>query len=508
MAVVGTLLVNLKAQTAVFDKKMRASTKSINHFRRATSLARTALGTLGIGLGLGALVGGIKQLASLAMEQEKAEQALQAALAATGQGFGDHEAAMKSLAAEVQRNTIYGDEFVLGLMTQATNLGVTAGNMKQTTQDAIGLATALNMDLNTALRYSILATQGEFTMLQRYIPALRKTTDVTKKLAIVQKLAAGGWEQARVQIKTTAGSLAQVKNELGDVGEKLGAGFLPLWRELAGLATQFGREAIKQWTAVGLLAPAPAEAGAGREIKRPEPKFHPAIESALAKVRDLNLAIAKGEDAQAAAIIKQQAGYAALEPTIGKVTGRLIDQLRAAQMTAEEWERTKLALAGASSAQLGYLDALRAKLAEVQAAKERGAQWEQIQYSMFQKRAADAKRIADFAGQVRESLKTPVESFKEFRDQLEGAVKAGMLGKAEMIAALSKRYDELRTDTEVRQRMDPGEFRVLKSSLLDIRGLGGMGMRDPALQKQERQLQEAIKTNLALEAIKNAGGMN
>jgi hypothetical protein len=99
---------------------------------------------------------------------------------------------------------------------------------------AIGLATALNIDLRTAMRYTALAQQGEMTMLQRYIPALRMTKDATQKLAIVQRTANAGWQQAKEEAKTLGGQLGQMKNALGDAGEKLGELFVPLAKEAIG----------------------------------------------------------------------------------------------------------------------------------------------------------------------------------------------------------------------------------------------------------------------------------
>jgi len=178
-------------------------------------------------LGAGAAMAGFTKLFA---NQEKAEKLLDAALRSTGQWVNALAPQLRKAAREMQTLTVYGDEFILGLMAQAVNLGATGKGIEEQTRQAIGLATALKMDLGTALRYTVLAQQGEFTMLRRYIPELRKTEDATEQLAIVQRMANAGWRQAQAEARTTAGRFAQLKNELSDLGEQLGAIFIPQTR--------------------------------------------------------------------------------------------------------------------------------------------------------------------------------------------------------------------------------------------------------------------------------------
>ena len=155
--------------------------------------------------------------------QEQADVDLASALRTTGQGTAETAAEMKTFAAEMQAATIYGDEFVQGLMVQGLNLGVSSGQLKQVTVDALGLSKALKMDLNTSMRYVALAYQGEMTMLRRYIPLLRQTEDQTEQLAIVQKTAAAGFEQLKDQTRTSGGLIEQLSNVWGDLKETVGS---------------------------------------------------------------------------------------------------------------------------------------------------------------------------------------------------------------------------------------------------------------------------------------------
>ncbi len=172
----------------------------------------------------GAIAGFIK----LHAEQEKAEKSLDAPLISLGESTEKWSEALRQAASDIQAITTIGDEFTLGLFSQALNLGIAVENLDSTTRSAIGLSRALKIDLNTALRFTALAFQGETTILRRYIPALRQTEDATEQLAIVQRLMNAGFEQAQAETETLSGRLTQLKNRLGDVGERLGRAFLPL----------------------------------------------------------------------------------------------------------------------------------------------------------------------------------------------------------------------------------------------------------------------------------------
>jgi len=114
-------------------------------------------------------------------------------------------------------------------------------------------------------------------------------------------------------------------------------------------------------------------------------------------------------------------------------------------------------------------------------------------------RAAEEKAegVRKFAESVKESLKTPVERFKEFRDQLREAVEAGLLGEAEMTAALQAKMRDL-----MGRRRDEGEFMEIRRGI-DIRGLMGREAK-PELEKLDEQIDmlEKIETN-----TREAGGL-
>ncbi|MEW6250099.1 MAG: hypothetical protein AB1716_05600 [Planctomycetota bacterium] len=155
-------------------------------------------------------------------QQADAERMLSNALARAGKNAAELTRRYGKAATEIQKLTTVGDEAVLGLMKQALTLGANADKLDETARAAIGLSRALGMDLDGALRATILATAGNFTMLQRYIPALRETDSAAAKLAAVQKLANEGWAQAQDETKGLGGRMLQLKNAVGDLAEEIG----------------------------------------------------------------------------------------------------------------------------------------------------------------------------------------------------------------------------------------------------------------------------------------------
>lgn len=186
-----------------------------------------------------------------AIKQEKAIFSLTATLKVSGEEVTQNMHRFREFAAEVQRTTKFGDEDTLMLMSLMKSLGVTADALEGATKKAIGLATATGRDVQSMAMYIALAEQGEFTMLRRYIPALRSTTDATKQLAIINEFGAKGFKLAQEEAKTTATALIQMKNALGDVMEVIGA---PMLKGIAKSARAITKWAKDNESAIGIWA--------------------------------------------------------------------------------------------------------------------------------------------------------------------------------------------------------------------------------------------------------------
>lgn len=215
-----------KGEMAGFRRDMDTTGRAMK--RMATS----ALAAAGLGGGIYALKRTFDYVTKAAMIQEDALFLLSAALKTAGEYSYGTMNRFQAFAASIQEATVYGDEEVLSLMQLMKSLGVTANKLELATRMAIGLAAATGRDVRSMSMYIALAQQGEFTMLRRYIPALRSTTDATEQLRIITEFAAAGFEIAKAKAETTSGALQQMKNAYGDVAEIIGASFLPSMKEM------------------------------------------------------------------------------------------------------------------------------------------------------------------------------------------------------------------------------------------------------------------------------------
>lgn len=156
------------------------------------------------------------------MEADDASKSLSASLTALGYNTNEIMPKFEALASEIQKLTRIGDDETLSLAATLLNFGVMPEKIDESIRGVIGLSTAMRMDLGSAAQYLALAQQGQFTMLARYIPALRTATTDTEKMAIVQKVMAAGFEQSQAAAGTLGGRWDQLKNRVGDLWEKIG----------------------------------------------------------------------------------------------------------------------------------------------------------------------------------------------------------------------------------------------------------------------------------------------
>jgi len=165
--------------------------------------------------GIGLVVNKVKASVEAFKAQEQAEQRLRTLI-------GGDISAYTNLASSIQKVTTVGDELSLQSMALAKTMGVTNDKLGQTTQNAIGLSKAFGVELHQATKMAVLASQGNYEALTRFIPALRTTKDLTEQQAIVNKAMADGFNIAKAEAETFGGRLSQLKNISGDILEEFG----------------------------------------------------------------------------------------------------------------------------------------------------------------------------------------------------------------------------------------------------------------------------------------------
>lgn len=216
-----------KGEMAGFRRDMDTTGRAMKR------MATGALAVAGLGGGIYAVKRAFDYVTKAAMKQEDALFLLEAALKTAGEYSAGTMKKFEAFAASIQQATVYGDEEVLSLMQLMKSLGVTSNKLEQATRMAIGLAAATGRDVRSMSMYIALAQQGEFTMLRRYIPALRSTTDATEQLRIITEFAAAGFEIAKAKAETASGAIDQMKNAYSDVAEVIGDAFLPSMKEMS-----------------------------------------------------------------------------------------------------------------------------------------------------------------------------------------------------------------------------------------------------------------------------------
>ena len=226
-------------------KKVESALGEINYkvkeySKQASSVEKVWTGAMmNIGAQISNLAMKLPNLATATIEafgqQEMVLQKLSAAVRTNGGNISEVLPIMQQFASDIQAITTYGDEQVHSMMAMATSMGVNAGQMDIVMRSAIGLSTALGMDVTTATKAAASAIQGKTGMLQEYIPSLVKCKTEEEKLAQVQRLSESGFAQAEAAANTLDGKLKQAANAWGDLQEVMGEAFAPTVKAVAGL---------------------------------------------------------------------------------------------------------------------------------------------------------------------------------------------------------------------------------------------------------------------------------
>jgi len=145
---------------------------------------------------------------------------------------GDVDAAVAAhadFAARMQVATNVGDEATLGLMRQASMMGINAEQVDSAAAAAIGLANALGISQEEALKKVTQAVSGNSSALGEFIPNIGKAKTEAERFQMVLDLAGRGLADAEDRTKTTAGMMDRAGGAIGDLKEKLGELLAPFW---------------------------------------------------------------------------------------------------------------------------------------------------------------------------------------------------------------------------------------------------------------------------------------
>lgn len=216
----------------LFDPKgLKDAETKIGNTKESVSGLSSAFTKLGAMFAGGAaiykMISFAKSAWSAFVQQEEAVARLNGVLRTQGIYSEQLSQYLQNLASEIQKVTTVGDEDTIALIQLGLSMGIASDKMEEATKQAIGLSKAYGVDLDSAMKMVALATQGEYTMLARYIPQLRTLTDETEKAALVTKLLTDGFELAKAEGETTSGTMKQLANRWGDIQEEIVARAIP-----------------------------------------------------------------------------------------------------------------------------------------------------------------------------------------------------------------------------------------------------------------------------------------
>ena len=218
---------NIKLKVTADDKSAQQNLSNID--KKVSGISSSLKNMAGlIGVGFGAAF--IKTSIDNFIEQERVAAKL-------NQTLGYNTKALQDYASELQSITRFGDEAIisgtalLGLYVKDESL------LKKLTKATLDLASAKQMDLNSAFELMTKAVSGNISMLSRYGIRIESTGDNIKdaKLALeeINRVMGGS---AEAEKNTTYGRVESLKNSFGDLQENIGElivnGLTPLLQKL------------------------------------------------------------------------------------------------------------------------------------------------------------------------------------------------------------------------------------------------------------------------------------
>ena len=163
----------------------------------------------------------IGKLAKLMGEQEKAERRLESAI-------GRRSSALLAFASAQQQVTTFGDEETITAMSLVGAYTDNEKAISRLTKASMDLAVAKGMDLNSAVDLVSKSVFSSTNALSRYGVTIEGSVGSVQRLeSATSALASLYGGQAEANAQTFLGSMMQLGNSVGDLGEKFGSFFIP-----------------------------------------------------------------------------------------------------------------------------------------------------------------------------------------------------------------------------------------------------------------------------------------
>lgn len=240
MGVIDELRINLTANTADFDRKMKKAGATTETF---TSKAVKA------GAAAAAAFAAIGAAAGYAVKEYAAAEAAQSRLAATFKSLGanveQQTARFTKLAAAVQVASTESDEGFNDAVSKMAGITKRTGDeLQDLSLAALGLSRAMGVNLDTAVALVGRTAAGANVPLARYGVIVKDDATQQEKLNALLEKGRRGMVLVDAETKTTAGSWKIFKNQVSDAAEKVGE-FLVKNTKLVEILRESGRFVAK-----------------------------------------------------------------------------------------------------------------------------------------------------------------------------------------------------------------------------------------------------------------------
>ncbi|REJ84540.1 MAG: phage tail tape measure protein [Bacteroidetes bacterium] len=219
----------LKGHFKEAGKAAEDSAKSAsNHFNAIGSIAKS----IGAGIAAAFTVREIVNFAKSSVEAfQKAEVAarkLQTAVGANGGITADFDRLIRQ-SAELQKQSIFGDDNIQQIQTAALQFGLTADQVEKLTPIILDFASATGQDLSTAMDAVLRGVEGNVRGLKLYGVSVGENQTRAERFATIQQQLNEKFKgQAEILGETSAGKLKKFANAWDDLKEKVGEALQPL----------------------------------------------------------------------------------------------------------------------------------------------------------------------------------------------------------------------------------------------------------------------------------------
>jgi hypothetical protein len=262
LADIGKLTALIELQSKQFDQMMKRTAKNTDKgfkkMKKSSDLFSKSLKALPALIGGIAVGAAMRSMVDKFKQQEMAVRSVQVAIEQQGGAWDKLGKTVLELASELQEKNVFGDEATLQAMAKAINTGADYTEVIRNASLAHDIAAATGRDLEMVYELIGRAIQGDVTMLQRYVPAIKQLNAEQRDWLNVRELLVntfGG--QAAKLAQTETKQLEALVNQWGDLLEKGGEMVLkktgPAVKTLTSLVSDYNAELDKK----NDLAPTP-----------------------------------------------------------------------------------------------------------------------------------------------------------------------------------------------------------------------------------------------------------